>query len=305
LPERGLPAKEETTLAARLKQMRHPGPIDPDRIDSFAGDAQTLDFTLEAGLSVVDAVAAPLAAAGLKGAGVTFKNTRFKPFRYVLPDFSPDAAHVAYYSATHAPEDEIEIISANLTYGEKDGGPFVHCHAMWRDRARRLCGGHVLPSEAFVSAPGQGVAYGSAQVAMVSKFDAETNFTLFRPVALKDVPVASETQPRCILARIKPNVDLIEGIEEVCRRHGMREARVRSGVGSIIGAEFDDGRTINEHPTEIFILAGHVTPDQSGQPRADLTIALADTKGVLHEGKPARERNPVLICFELVLEPTY
>jgi predicted DNA-binding protein with PD1-like motif len=287
--------------AEQPKALRHPGPVDPNRIDSFEGRLRSLNFTLATGVSLLDAVAAPLEAAGLKGAGVTFKNVRFKPFRYVLPAHSPDAEHVAYYSATHAPAEEIEVICANLTYGRKDGAAFLHCHAMWLDRTGRMCGGHVLPFEAFVSAPGAGVAFGTDQVSMVSKFDPETNFTLFGPVAPTDAP-AMKAEPGCVLARLKPNVDLIEGIEDVCRRHGIASARVRSGVGSIVGAEFDDGRIIHEHPTEILVFAGQVTPDHNGQPRADLSIAVIDMKGSIHDGKPARGRNPVLICFELVLE---
>jgi predicted DNA-binding protein with PD1-like motif len=291
-------------LTAQPKQIRHAGPVDPNRIDSFSGPSRQLDFTLASGLSLLEAVAAPLQAAGLTGAGVIFENVRFKPFRYVVPAFSPDAEHVAYYSATYAPEEEIEIVFANLTFGRRDDGPFLHCHAMWRDRAGRPRGGHVLPSEAVVSAPGRASAFGTAQIAMVSKFDPETNFTLFRPIAGDAASAANESGPRCVLARLKPNLDLIEGIEEVCRRHAIRAARIRSGVGSIVGTEFDDGRMINEHPTEILVLDGQIAPDRSGQPRADLSIAVADTKGDLHEGKLMRGRNPVLICFELVLEPT-
>ncbi len=291
-------------LTAQPKHIRHPGPVDPDRIDSFAGQLRSLNFTLASGMSLLDAVATPLEREGLTGAGVTFKQARFKPFRYVLPALSRDAEHVAYYSATHAPEDEIEIIWANLTFGRRDDGPFLHCHAMWRDQAGRLRGGHVLPSEAIVAAPAQASAFGTGQIAMVSKFDPETNFTLFRPVAADAASAMERSEPRCVLARLKPNVDLIEGIEEVCRRHNVRNAMVRSGVGSIVGTEFDDGRVIHEHPTEILVLGGQIAPDDHGRPRADVSIAVADTKGDLHEGKPTRGRNPVLICFELVLEPT-
>jgi predicted DNA-binding protein with PD1-like motif len=289
-------------LTGQPKVLRHPGPVDPNRIDSFEGRARTLDFTLASGMCLLDAVAAPIEAAGLTGAGVTFRNVRFNPFRYVLPAHSPDAEHVAHYSATHAPIDEIEVICANLTYGCKDDAPFLHCHAMWRDETGRMCGGHVLPFEAFVSAPGRAAVFGTEQISMVSKFDPETNFTLFRPVAPADAPVQSNSEPRCILARLKPNVDLIEGIEKICRRHDIRKATVRSGVGSIVGAEFEDGRIIHEHPTEVLALAGQIAPDQDGQPRADLSIAVIDMKGSIHEGKPVRGRNPVLICFELALE---
>lgn len=261
-----------------------------------------MEFTLASGVSLVDAVATPLEAAGLKGAGVTFRNVRFKPFRYVLPALSPDPAHVAYYSATHAPEEDIEVAFANLTFGRKDEAPFVHCHAMWRDRTGRMRGGHLLPLETFVSTPGPAVAFGTAQIEMLSKFDAETNFTLFRPVACGEAAASQSAGPRCLLARLKPNVDLIEGIEDACRRHNVSAARIRSGVGSIVGTEFEDGRMIHAYPTEILVVDGRIAPDRDGRPRADLSIAVADTKGDLHEGKPVRGRNPVLICFELVLE---
>ena len=67
--------------------MRHPGPVDPVRIDSFEGASRGLEFTLAPGISLVDAVAAPLQAAGLKGAGVELD-------RKVLADIAvrdPDA----------------------------------------------------------------------------------------------------------------------------------------------------------------------------------------------------------------------
>lgn len=288
--------------AAVPRALRQPGPADADRIDAAADTGRTLDFTLAAGMSLLDAVAAPLEAARLAGAAVMVRGVRFNPFRYVIPALSSDPVHVAYYSATHAPENEVEVTYGTLTYGEKDGRPFLHCHALWRDQTGQPRGGHVLPTDSVVSAPGQASAFGTERVAMVSRFDPETNFSLFRPVASIPSQPSDAASARCIMVRIKPNVDLVEGVEAVCRRHGVRHAQVRSGIGSIVGAEFEDGCTIEPHPTEILVLDGRIAPDRHGRPRADLTIALIDTAGRVHEGRPVRGRNPVLICFELVLE---
>ena len=66
----------------------------------------------------------------MRGAGVALRHIRFQAFRYVIPAFSSDPNHVAYYSATFAPQEEVELSYATFTYGQKDGGPFLHCHAL-------------------------------------------------------------------------------------------------------------------------------------------------------------------------------
>jgi predicted DNA-binding protein with PD1-like motif len=280
------------------KHVQHPGPPSPIRLESHLGAAKSLTFALEPGLSLRDAIARPLQRAGLTAAGVTLRNVGFHPLRYVIPAFAPNADHAAYYSDTFSPPEPIEIDLANLTYGRRADGPFLHCHALWRDPAGALRGGHLLPFEAIVATPGQAEAFGTADVEMLSDHDPETNFSLFRPIPLNP-PQPGE---QCLLARIRPNEDLTESIELLCRRHGIAHATIRTGVGSTIGLTFDDGRVIRERPTEHLILAGHVAPRQ-GNPTAHLTLAVIDVHGRVHQGAPARGENPVLICFELVIQP--
>lgn len=77
----------------------------------------------------------------------------------------------------------------------------------------------------------------------------------------------------------------------------MRDAIVRGSVGSIIGAEFEDGRTLDDRATEILVRSGEV---RDGIGRLD--IGLINPQGQVCEGVLKRGSNPVLICFELVLE---
>ena len=33
-----------------------------------------------------------------------------------------------------------------MTLGRRDGAPFFHCHALWREADGTLSGGHILPA---------------------------------------------------------------------------------------------------------------------------------------------------------------
>lgn len=287
-------------MTSRARHMVHPGPVAAERMPSFGGRMERLDLTLEPGLTFCEAIARPLEAAGITAAGLDFSGVALAPFRYVRPSFSPDAEHVAFYSETFEAPAGTRIEAARTTFGYRDGKPFVHCHAIWQEGGVRK-GGHLLPFEAVIAEPGQAVAYGCREVAMVALPDTETNFTLFGPTAAEG---AHRPDGDCIVARVRPNEDLVGAVEALCRRHGVTHGRVRSGVGSIIGVQFEDGRTIAEHPTEILIVDGTIAPDAAGQPAAQIGIELIDTRGDVHTGTLARGLNPVLICLELVLERT-
>lgn len=276
-----------------MRTVSHPGPPHPTRIESHLAGAAELTIDLEPGLTLNEAIARPLRRAGLTAAGVTLADTVLHPLRYVIPAHAPDDQHAAFYSDTFSPPAPTRIDSANLTWGRRTDGPFLHCHAIWRDPAGTPIGGHILPLETIVAEPAQARAIATADAEFLSDPDPETNFSLFRPIPLKP----PQPGPTCLLARIRPNQDLVEAIETICRTHDVHHARIHTGVGSTIGLIFDDGRTITDRPTEHLILEGHVTPG----PTVHLTLAVIDVHGQIHRGTPARSQNPVLICFELVM----
>ena len=111
--------------------------------------------------------------------------------------------------------------------------------------------------------------------------------------------------PRPALAlRLAPNEDVCTAIEAQCRRHGLQHATVRGGVGSTVGAVFDDGRRVEPFVTEALIRRGRVRPGADGAPVAEIDFGLVDYTGDLAEGRLARDANPVLVTFEPVLEAT-
>jgi len=284
------------------RSARHPGSPDPVRIVSLAGKAASASFTLHAGMNLRDAISMPLAAAGINGATVRFENLRVSPHHFLMPALSHDGKHAAFYSAPHEVDGGVVIELACATYGRRDGAPFVHCHAIWRDAEGKRQGGHMLMDQTIVAEPGTAQAWGLHNATMETRFDPETNFTLFHPAVVAIETTNDKTEGlRTVLARIRPDEDLNMAIENVCHTHGIRHAKVRGSVGSIIGAEFEDGRVVEDLATEILVRDGDVQPTADGL-RCHLDIVLIDTRGNVCEGVLARGRNPVLICFELVIE---
>jgi predicted DNA-binding protein with PD1-like motif len=275
------------TLTVTLRRIVHPGPPAAAR-----GQLREISFTAEPGLTLVDAMAGPLAAAGIRGGAVDLAGLRLAPFEYVIPAQSPDADHVAYYSKTHRAGDGVLVESGTATFGQRDGAPFLHAHALWH-HAGSPGAGHILPFDTRVAEPCLVRAWGVAEAEMIAIPDPETNFTLFSPAQLS----ATSDSGDCVLGRLRPNEDLIEGIEMLCRRHGAARATIVSGIGSTIGSLLEGGERVDTIPTEFFIRHGVVHPGAD----ADVDIVLVDETGAIVAGRPVRGMNPVLICAEIVL----
>lgn len=282
-----------------LRRLKQPGPEAEMRIESAVGSGRTLDFTLQPGLTLNAAISGPLLKAGLTAAQVELSGGAFEPFTYVMPAAAQDSAHAAWYSARFSPEGRTRLERGNVTFGRNGTTSFIHCHGFWVEPDGTTHGGHVLPHEAVVAAPIAARAYGSADVEMTAEFDPETNFTLFTPRQLR----APDGEGRRIaFGRTRPNGDILVMVEELCRRHGFAAARLRGGVGSLIGARFEDRPPVDDYATEVFVRDGIVVPDGAGGLQAKLDIAMVGMSGVLAEGRLARGANAVCITFELALE---
>lgn len=262
------------------------------------GCARLFDLALPAGAPLLDALAAAFATAGHAGGMVDLAGLELGPFAYVMPALSPDGANAAFYSEVFRPAGLTFIESGALTFGRRDGRPFFHAHALWREADGSRRGGHILPDATCLARAIALPTVGLSGVEFLADFDPETNFKLFGPIA------AGEARPggqRALAVRLRPNVDPHEAIERLCLAHGFRFARLFGGVGSTIGACFGDGREINNFATEIFLRAGRVAPDGEANPVASLDIGLVDFTGALAEGVLARGQNRVLMTLELLI----
>ncbi|RDW13384.1 PCC domain-containing protein [Paracoccus thiocyanatus] len=283
---------------ALTRRLKHAGRSEGDRIESLAGPLIRATVRLEAGQSLAAAVGAAAAGLGITAGAVTLTGAQLDPVRYVMPTYARTREHVAYYSDTYAPEQGFALEFATATFGFREGGPFLHCHALWRDAAGTLCGGHILPLDTILAEPLRAELTGTGAVEMRAEFDPETRFTLFRPFATGRAPATG----RFITAHIRPNEDFVTAVERIAQRHGISKGRTLSGIGSTVGAVFEDGTVVEAIPTELLVTDGRITSHADGAPVADLTMFLIDAHGRLTRGRPARNLNPVLICAEIFIE---
>lgn len=114
---------------------------------------------------------------------------------------------------------------------------------------------------------------------------------------------------RLFAIRLKPNQDMIEGIENVCAELGVSSALVRSAVGSLVDAALGYGEaesagvtTVEGPGIEILSLTGEIRPDEEGRPRAYLQGTISDSDAKVYGGIFLRGANPICITLELILQ---
>lgn len=283
-----------------MRTIQQPGPAEPERVQWVEARGRKLTLELKPGL-LLDAIAEAFAAQGFSS-GVLRLPTGLPlaPFAYVMPALSQTPEHAAFYSETFRPDGVTRIETGALTFGERDGAPFFHGHALWREADGKRSGGHILPDQSFLAEPITVDAIGLDGAGFVAGHDPETNFKLFMPAARPGG--GADAGGRFFVLRLRPNRDVFTALEAFCAERGIAQAIIHGGVGSTIGARFTDRRSIEPFATEIAITAGHIAPGADGKPEAALAIALVDYTGGMAKGALARGDNPVLMTLELVLE---
>jgi predicted DNA-binding protein with PD1-like motif len=283
-----------------MRSIAQPGPPASERIQWVEARGRAFSFTLEAGLPLLEAVRRGFAAEGFAGGTLTLGAGALGPFAYVMPALSKTGENAAFYSDTFRPAGVSRLTMGAMTLGRRDGAPFFHCHALWREADGRRQGGHILPEETVVAEPFEVDAFGLDGAMFTAETDPETNFKLFGP--LPAAPGAARTISRAFALRLRPNQDFAGALETFCRQRGVLRARLHGGVGSTIGACFSDGRSVVPFATELLVRAGAVEPGAGRTLEATLDVALVDYLGGLAEGRLVRGDNPVLMTMELVLE---
>jgi predicted DNA-binding protein with PD1-like motif len=285
-----------------MRLIQHPGPVAARRVTVVDTTVREQALQLRPGQSLLAAVSEALAATGALSAVLQLQPGTLQPFAYVMPALSKTPAHAVYFSDRFDADGAVQLETATVTVGQREGQTSLHCHARWLDaEGRRHCG-HVLPHEAMLVSPMPATAWLLDGAAFQVTADDETAFSLFKPQAR---PPAGGAQPgRAALAvRLAPNEDVCTALETLCRERGITHATVRGGVGSTVGAQFDDGRRVEPFVTELLVRQGRVRPGTDGAPVAEIDVSLVDHTGGLADGRLARGANAVLVTFELVLEP--
>ncbi|MFL9926972.1 DNA-binding protein [Herbaspirillum lusitanum] len=112
------------------------------------------------------------------------------------------------------------------------------------------------------------------------------------------------------MARLKPNQDLTESVEALCRQHGMQTAIVRGAIGSLIDghlayATADGWREmeVNGPGVEILNVFGEIGFGGPGQAQKNpLQGVIADLDGKIYAGRFVRGANLSFITIEITLQ---
>lgn len=293
------------------RRIEHQGPCTEDPIQTVSSQCLTVYETLRSGQTILEAFAALLKKYNVVSAVARLESGLLFPASYVLPALSTDPEYAVYYSQTYEAFNPLVLSEGAVTIGLRDQKPWLHCHARWTDAQGQLHCGHLLPEQTFLAQ--------DTLVELTLLFDAafevcpdeHTRFSLFKPranpaqraehgAASNPPPMPSSVTPG-VLVRIGPNVDFGLALLEACARHSINSALVYGGVGSVVGAVFDDGRVVEPFVTELMVRRGYV--DRSNQ-QVTLDIALIDYTGTVSEGCLSLGENPVLVTCELVLIAT-
>ena len=267
----------------------HPGAGESARICALPCHVRAITAQLPKGLALLDAVARITEAEGADGACALLDGVFLSEMRFVMPDGPADSAHAAWYSDTHRARN-IRLDRATASVGKRDGLWFLHTHAQWQAQTPGM--GHLLNDQCILGADCTATLWLIKGAWLDVSPDAETGFPLFRPRQgrLRD-PV------NATLLTIRPHADLRTTLETVCAGAGVENATVL-GLGSLIGAGFNDAAPMRSPLSEVLLLPG--CEIRKGHCRR-LPLACVDPGGRIFKGDLAKNKGPVLVTFELLL----
>lgn len=119
---------------------------------------------------------------------------------------------------------------------------------------------------------------------------------------------------RAAIIRVLPGFDVIEGIEEACRKLGITSGAIISCIGSLqrasvlvavplnnkIGAGYSEPRDL-EGPLELLSGQGTIGREEEGNISIHMHVVISDKEGRLHGGHLIKGQNQVLITCEVML----
>ena len=127
-----------------------------------------------------------------------------------------------------------------------------------------------------------------------------------------EVKLEAGSYGRTVIARLKPNEDIVESLERLCAHYGIGRAVVRSAVGSLIDGHLMSGagaamatQIIKGPGVEIVGLFGEVAcaaPGRDDTGTTELTAILSGTDSQVFAGRVVRGVNLSFITVEVTLQ---
>lgn len=279
-----------------IPAVTQPGPIAETRRDIVPANGRPIEVNLRPHIPLADAIAEALDAENCTGAWLEIKSADVARLSYVTPALAPDSEHAAWWSEIYRFNGAGTIHHLGMMVGRDQGACFLHGHGRWSPATGGIAMGHILAQQTVLSRPAVAHGIGLRKAYFDRRPDPETNFNLFQPtgdaLAASDAPYA--------LLRLAPNQEFSSALDLVCSELGWQSAKI-FGQGSLIGAHFDDGSTLDSLATEFLILNAEARADGSLASGPEIAIVGIDPDDLRH-GILQRGKNPILITAELLLQ---
>lgn len=279
-----------------IPAVTQPGPIAETRRDIVPANGRPIEVNLRPHIPLADAIAEALDAENCTGAWLEIKSADVARLSYVTPALAPDSEHAAWWSEIYRFNGAGTIHHLGMMVGRDQGACFLHGHGRWSPATGGIAMGHILAQQTVLSRPAVAHGIGLRKAYFDRRPDPETNFNLFQPtgdaLAASDAPYA--------LLRLAPNQEFSSALDLVCAELGWQSAKI-FGQGSLIGAHFDDGSTLDSLATEFLILNAEARADGSLASGPEIAIVGIDPDDLRH-GVLQRGKNPILITAELLLQ---
>src|SRR5450830_1525694 len=190
-----------------MRSILHPGDVAAERVQVLPAAVKQVELTLAPGHSLLETLADALAPYGASSAVLSLAGGAFFPFAHVMPATSKTPDHAVYYSESFDAVGPVRLEFAAVTYGQRDGQPWLHCHATWiaADGTRRC--GHILPGDAHITETLQASVCILQGADFKVRPDFETNFSLFQPEATQQRTIEPSSK-NSLAIRLSPNLDV-------------------------------------------------------------------------------------------------
>src|SRR5437867_12018456 len=96
-------AKPNRVAPEAMRSILQPGPPMPERIQWVEARGRAFEFTLQAGLPLLEAARRGFASQGFAGGVLSMRGGALGPLAYVMPALSKTGANAAFYSDTFRP----------------------------------------------------------------------------------------------------------------------------------------------------------------------------------------------------------
>lgn len=277
-----------------MRFVQQPGPVEPERHVVAQTNAIEVTIELKAGQTILSGLATEIERLGANSAYLLLQDATVQQLEFVMPAPSPDVEHTAWWSETHCLAEKGRIVEAGMVFGWRDNGPFIHCHGSWTYETGDLFAGHMLPDRCVLKDTATFSGWVFTNARFEGGFDPETNFTLFLPNATNK-PIDANAA----LIRLRPNVEIGQELAKICEKLGWENVKIQ-GIGSLIGASFDDGEILESYATEFLVRQGSIRLEDS-QHFSDIDVLIVGIGGEIMQGSLLRDENAVLMTCELVL----